>query len=291
MADLKIIKDISIIHLLALNGYQPKSIKNSNYWYSSPFRQELRPSFKVCLRLNRWYDHGEGVGGSIIDLVMRLHKINFHDAIIALSNEEFKTYNVSQKKKSTKRSKITITKVLPPRHKALLNYANRRCISSNLISKELKEVHYQVAGRSYFGLGFQNILSNWEIRNQGFQGCIGKKAISVIRNDMNNLKIFEGFFDYLAFLELSTGPINSDILVLNSISLVNQSFKFLNKYDKIHLYLDNDESGKKTSKALINSCKNVCDKSHLYSQYIDINEFLIKGKNDEHKIFRSEYFK
>ena len=32
------------------------------YWYLSPLRKEVTPSFKVNDRLNEWYDFGEATG-------------------------------------------------------------------------------------------------------------------------------------------------------------------------------------------------------------------------------------
>lgn len=37
-------------------GYQPVSIKGSNWWYMSPLRNERTASFKVDVNKNLWYD-------------------------------------------------------------------------------------------------------------------------------------------------------------------------------------------------------------------------------------------
>ena len=52
--------------------------------YLSPLRQEDTASFHVDYTKNLWYDHGAGVGGSIIDLVMHMHNIDFLDALCYL---------------------------------------------------------------------------------------------------------------------------------------------------------------------------------------------------------------
>ena len=41
------IKQVSIVDYLAQTGFEAKLIKDVNYWYCSPLRTELTPSFKV----------------------------------------------------------------------------------------------------------------------------------------------------------------------------------------------------------------------------------------------------
>jgi DNA primase len=50
--------------------YEPIKIRNVDYWYLSPLRDEKTASFKVNRRLNKWYDHGLGKGGNIIDFAI-----------------------------------------------------------------------------------------------------------------------------------------------------------------------------------------------------------------------------
>lgn len=59
------IKQISITDYLQRQGYMPVQIKGINHWYSSPFRQESTPSFKVNTERNQWYDFGTGEHGDI----------------------------------------------------------------------------------------------------------------------------------------------------------------------------------------------------------------------------------
>ncbi|WP_339848276.1 toprim domain-containing protein [uncultured Dokdonia sp.] len=292
MADLNLIIQKSIITFLALYGYQPKIIKNSDYWYLSPFRTENKPSFKICSKINRWYDHGEGVGGSIIDLVMRLHKIDFHSAVMKISKKNISQAQCLQSSNSKRDLSISIVKNIRPQHPALLEYTNQRKITQEIILRHLREIHYTVIDRNYFALGFQNNKTGWEVRNKRFKGCIGHKAITLIKHNQRNIKVFEGFFDYLSFLELMKAEsINSDFLILNSTSLVLESLNIIDRYDSVQLYLDNDKSGKNATQVLINNCQNITNNSHLFDGYIDLNGFLMGANFNEYKIFRIEYFK
>ena len=60
-------KEIDLVDLLAAIGHQPQKVRNQDYWYLSPFRDEKTASFKVNRKLNVWFDFGEGKGGNLID--------------------------------------------------------------------------------------------------------------------------------------------------------------------------------------------------------------------------------
>ncbi|MBT1687384.1 CHC2 zinc finger domain-containing protein [Dawidia soli] len=64
-------RQIDLVYYLASLGYTPAKIRNNDYWYLSPFRDEKTPSFKIDRKLNVWYDHGEGTGGNLIDFGTR----------------------------------------------------------------------------------------------------------------------------------------------------------------------------------------------------------------------------
>ena len=74
------IKQVSIVDYLAQAGYKPKLTKGVNYWYCSPLRSELTPSFKVNAERNQWYDFATGDHGDIIDLVCALQHCSTAEA-------------------------------------------------------------------------------------------------------------------------------------------------------------------------------------------------------------------
>src|SRR5438552_9297642 len=66
-------KEIDLVDYLFVLGFQPQKIRNNDYWYLSPLREEKEASFKVNRKLNVWYDHGIGKGGDLIDLGVLYH--------------------------------------------------------------------------------------------------------------------------------------------------------------------------------------------------------------------------
>ena len=61
-------KRVRIVDFLALLGHRAQYMKSEQYWYLSPLRKEVTPSFKVNDRLNEWYDFGEATGGDLVEL-------------------------------------------------------------------------------------------------------------------------------------------------------------------------------------------------------------------------------
>src|SRR3954471_9650630 len=66
-------KEMDMVNYLSVLGHEPSKIRRNDYWYLSPLRNEKTPSFKVNRRLNRWYDHGLGKGGNLIDFAVLYH--------------------------------------------------------------------------------------------------------------------------------------------------------------------------------------------------------------------------
>jgi DNA primase len=64
------VKEMDMIDYLFKLGFQPVKIKGVDYWYLSPLRNEKTASFKVNRKINRWYDHGLGKGGNLIDFAI-----------------------------------------------------------------------------------------------------------------------------------------------------------------------------------------------------------------------------
>ena len=60
-------KEIDLVDYLFSLGFKPTKIRNNDYWYLSPLRDEKEASFKVNRKLNMWYDFGLGKGGDLID--------------------------------------------------------------------------------------------------------------------------------------------------------------------------------------------------------------------------------
>ena len=164
----------------------------------------------------------------------------------------------------------------------LLGYLEERGIDAHVAIPNCEEVRYRIRGKRYYAIGFRNEAGGLELRNRFFKGCIPPKDISLKRNGSDVCAVFEGFMDYLSAMQL--GIIASDWLVFNSVSNVEKAEKALQGYERIECFLDNDEAGRRTFQRL-HDCfgEKVIDRSSLYADYKDLNEFLL-SENAENNV-------
>lgn len=273
-------KNISIKQFLEERGIQPTKDRGYYGLYHSPLREDTTPSFKVDYEKNLWYDFGLGEGGSIVDLVMKLENCTLAEAFQRLDNSSFSfhwtdsrlVYSTPMERKPA----ITINEVKPLSHPALLDYMRGRCVDIDIVKRYCSEVHYSVTGKSYFAVGFQNNVKGWELRNRDFQGTISPKSITSFNNGSNTIMVFEGFIDFLSYLSMKQNPSPAiDTAVLNSVSNLNKAMPFLESHRTIHLFLDNDASGRKATEHIQRSFQNseVVDHSGFYKNHKDLNDY------------------
>jgi hypothetical protein len=169
----------------------------------------------------------------------------------------------------------------------LLRYITNRGITPDIAKHYCREIHYAIKQNRYYGIAFANIRGGYEVRNKYFKGCIGDKGVSIIKDDADrkNCCVFEGFIDFLSWIVMkganphwSGMTEKSDFVVLNSITNRIRVVGFLNRYAKIHCYLDNDKAGQMATSFLSEALPNkVIDCSVKYKGFKDLNEYLISN--------------
>lgn len=272
------LRDIDLVRFLASIGYEPAKIRGAGYWYLSPLRNEKTPSFKVNIRLNRWYDFALGKGGSIIDFCLEYYQTGLAEIVQLLSRNLSlpRSPSFSQGAPSDQLA-LSVTGVHELSSPSLLSYLKTRGIPEELAYPALKEVRYELNGKSYYGLGFKNDLGGYEIRSRYFKGSSSPKAVTTFVNRQDSLAVFEGFFDWLSYQALR-GSMNwpeTDCLVLNSLSFVQRALGRMLGYQTVHLFLDNDPAGQKTTDFLIGESPVFKDCCPYYKGFSDLNEFLV----------------
>lgn len=268
-------KKIDIVdYLKKINIPVTKNV-GDDYWFISPFRDEKTSSFKVNQSKNVWYDFGLGAGGNILDLVMKMNNCNFTDSLNILSKIEPQQKSEPTKKRDFSFHQQIKVKTKEIEHPALLDYLEMRGIELQLAKSYCKECHFVADGKNNFAIGFKTDSNSYEIRNLYAKMNILGKDITTIKNGYTNIAVFEGFFDFLSYIQLNYNVVNSDFLILNSTSMVHSALKILKEYNSIHLYLDNDSTGAITTKLIIQEYSFAIDHSKIYEDYKDLNEYLL----------------
>ena len=286
--DLSRIKRYPIVEYLERKGINPVRRTPSYALYRSPLREETQPSFKVDTEKNLWIDYGEGRGGSIIDLCMRMEGCTLSETIRLLGQNApvNGTYsflndfvpNNSQPVMAVNgaRRLIEISDTLPSHFQEYLTKV--RCINLEKAMPFLKCISYEVRGRRYQAIGFANLSGGYELRdNKTFKGTIAPKDITPIFTDRAEpVCIFEGFIDFLSFLSMKE-EITNHCLVMNSVSNVARTIRYLNDRHLTHIraFLDNDEAGRRTVQDFIKAGFHVEDMNIHYKDFKDLNDFHV----------------
>lgn len=268
-------RNFSVEKALEKLGHFPKKTAEKEAWFLSPFRSETQASFKVSKTKNRWYDHGEGIGGNVIDLVCRILKCSIQEALEFL-NDDSACFSFQQQRNLSKEEKeIQIVKVQEIQHPALIQYLSSRGICITVAKTYTKEVWYANKNVQFFAIGLQNHENGWELRNKIFKNGISPKSYTCIRNYKTQLIILEGMFDLLSLAVLDETQIKvSDIIVLNSLAFIKNIETLINNYELVHLYLDNDAAGREATSYLTEKHNAIIDQSESFKDHKDLNTFL-----------------
>ena len=292
---------ISIVEILAYYGKSLARTKTGMYY--SPFRDEKTPSFHIDEAMNTWYDFGTHEGGGLIDFVCKIAGCQRKEAYDWLASirhlipEEIHA-EVIRRATSVGESKVIIEKVNEQFSKpALIEYAQSRCISREILDKYCDEVIYSVTskpGSSFFAIGFKNNSGGYVLRSKVAKICSSSDATTLgpdgkLTEEVNSktVAVFEGFIDFLSLLSYNEKEIpGHDCCILNSVSNLEKSLPWIARHEKIRVFTDNDNAGRDTyqkiSDYVSESAEEVCiyDMAELYKGHKDVNDKLVEEMNE-----------
>ncbi|MES2331134.1 DNA primase [Sediminibacterium roseum] len=285
------VKKIDMVEYLEKLGHSPNKIRNNDYWYLSPLRDEKTPSFKVDRKLNVWYDHGLQKGGNLVDFGILFYQCTVKELLQKIEQKNhfpfhtqsplFKSISFSaagEKEKIVVRDVRSNIKLL-----SLKQYLSFRKIPLEIANRFCKEIDFDLYDKKYTVIGFQNSAGGYELRSANFKGSSSPKEVTLIgKNLSNEILVFEGFIDFLSYQTMHQRKFimmtkqQPNFLVLNSIGFMEKMKPQLEKYPSIHLYLDRDNKGLTITKEVLAISRKYRDESLIYKNHKDLNEFLMK---------------
>lgn len=272
----KIKQNVSIRSVLESFSLFPVKENRRTAFYFALDREEKVPSLCVDFIKDIAFDFGTGKSYDVITIVQQIKKCSVSEALKYLSSFNFPVNIERFAEEIQPGTSYRILKVEEVRHPALIQYLDSRKVSEQ--KKWVREVHYELDGRKYFGIGFKNDSDGFEIRNKYAKLCLGSKDVTWINNsnNMNNeVAVFEGFFDYLTFRTVQRQfGLDCDCLILNSTAMLFKAEKILKEYRKILLFLDNDANGNFVVSKIKKEYHDVEDCSILYHDFKDMNEWF-----------------
>ena len=279
------VKMIDMVGYLSGLGFEPSKVRNNDYWYLSPLRGEHEPSFKVNRHLNRWYDHGLGKGGNIIDFGILYHQCSVADFLDKVTGGfSFHPPITHKNNKQEKEHSIIVLKDTVISSFPLLRYLQQREIPPEVYNAFCREVSYRLHDRNYYGIGFRNDSGGFELRNPYFKASSSPKDVTTFSNGSSEVKVFEGFMDFLSFraIQKDEGPLH-DYMVLNSLSFFEKARHFLEQHEHIGLYLDRDTAGQNCSRKALALSGKYKDESNAYDGFKDVNDWLVNAGKGQRK--------
>ena len=271
------IRNISLVDFLHHLGYEPTGRDSKGLWYRAPYRNERRPSFHVRPGRGVWFDFGTGAGGDIFTLAGELSgKTDFIGQARYIAETMrmpvAEPYKPVPFKEEPTFENVNVSRLESP---SLLRYLAERGIPSDIATRYCVQVDYRLHGKNYYAVGFENNAHGYELRNRFWKGAFPPKNITCIRRGNPRCNVFEGFIDFLSAERLGLND-GFDSVVLNSVANVGKALTVLPDYSVIACYLDNDEAGRATLARLRRELgDNVMDKSALYPDHKDLNEYLV----------------
>ena len=274
------VKQIDMVDYLSKIGHSPTKIRNFDYWYLSPLRDEKTPSFKINRKLNCWYDHGIGKGGNLIDFAILYHKCTVGEFLQDVDGNFFfhqPLHLASKNNRENVECKIEILSERTLSSFALERYLTHRRIPIAIAKEYCKEVSYKLNDKEYYGIGFKNDAGGYELRNQYYKTSSSPKDIKTFDNGAKEAVVFEGFFDFLSFISIQKNyqSFEANYVVLNSISFFQKARPFMEQHELIKLYLDRDKTGQNCSHYAMSLSAKYKDESALYKNYKDLNDWVM----------------
>lgn len=312
-------KNIPLFQIVQhLGGRYSHTDRNKQVWYFSPLRpQEKTASFKINEQTNKWYDFGHaggrsatGAGGDVIDLWCDYHgkdrRSAVKEALDALNTFAGAAPGSAAYQRPPERilpesdgktaSRFRVVKLhdsifYPSLKTELLN----RRISPELADKYLRQVYLQDRAqpdKKRNGFAFANDRGGHEIsipypkQGSAFKTSTTPKSPTTFRAKLSSkLFVFEGFWDFLSWLEMQDTPEpEHNIVVLNSLSFCGEIITSIlaakAEVETVVLFLDNDDAGEKATHLMTERLEDegfiVRSMASMYQHYKDLNDYWRK---------------
>jgi hypothetical protein len=282
------IREIDLVGYLGKLGYQPVRVRKdgTDFWYLSPLRNENEASFHVNQVNNQWYDFALVKGGNTIDFCLLYHKCSIRELLEKFNADQDSLYlpvfdPSLHEGRTGKESKLIVTGVRPLYAFPLKNYLHERSIPIAIANQFCKEIQYNMKGRSFYGIGFQNDGGGYEIRSKNYKLCSSPKEVTTIDFGAPEVQVFEGFMDFLSYKALypDLEQCQSNYVILNGAGLFDRAIAFLSRHEHGGLWLDRETTGMAYTAYALSMGLPFQDESGLYEKFKDLNDWLIhKGE-------------
>lgn len=255
-------------------------------FFCSPLRNEHNPSVVIFNDSKIYFDFTTHERMNIVNFICQLEGCDFMRAIEIISGNRFQNLTQQEIIDYDEKPKYTYTTLTTPK---LFDYTRSRGISDDTARQYLCEC---IIKEKYHHVAFKNDGGGYAIRNTSNSKSFKMRWINdgcnrptTISHNSDKVVIFEGTFDFLAWIEymkyIGKDSGRFDVVVLNTAA--NWKYAKLRDYAQIYLYLDNDgnqETGQRESKAITaeypDKVTNLTPITFAPYGYKDFNDYWVK---------------
>lgn len=237
--------------------------RNGSWWFSSPFRSDSSASLQVNEKLGKWHDWGSGEYGDLIDLVCKYEGCDYLHAK-KIVGEYVKPVILPQQATPVRQYNTSAYT-----DNRLVEYARKRGVSYNILSKYTMQLN----DLKFTYIALPNEMGGYAVRNALYKGQKGSNSFSFFRGVYSDdVLVFEGMFDFLSYYSLS--DVKYSAVVLNTTANTKKALEVLRVAKNVHLFLDNDEGGRKATYDITQVIPHAIDHANYYSNCNDVNEYI-----------------
>jgi hypothetical protein len=274
---------------------KPQGRSGGITYYFSPLRKETKPSFAIeCYRGEwRWRDWGgdDEDRGDIIELVERVHRVKFPEAVRILLSHEYPTAYYEQEAETEKRDREAKIAYARGLYSKLLKVNSVETISAYFHERGVV-YHFPIGCALYNDFREKKVYiatpapTPWnltalecrELKGDG-RKTLGAGSLWFLERDPRKILITESILDCLAG-EIVLDDKEISLCALNSAAYVNQLGDFLKEHDPDEVWLatDNDKPGITARDKAIEMI------SRTRAQIILVEDHFRAGVKDLHKL-------
>ncbi len=241
-----------------------------------------------------WRDHGvppgwPHAGGSWIDLVIAVRACSYVEAVRELRSLLYSLPHFSLSpscEANADQPEAKILRISQVTNTVLKKYLRGRGIQLSDLPSWLKELHYQIGDKIYYGLAIPTIKGGWQVRSPSWKGFLLSGGIAAVSEDgfalnktignENIICITEGMFDALS---LRRAFALRNFVILGGTSNIVEVPSLLARLQPaaVVLALDRDHSGREATQYLLQRINTSKVYSVDFGPHRDPNEALCKG--------------
>ncbi|OPY05204.1 MAG: DNA primase [Syntrophorhabdus sp. PtaB.Bin184] len=272
---------------------KPRGRSGGITYYFSPLRKETRPSFAIeCYHGEwRWRDWGgdDEDRGDIIELVERVHRVKFPEAVRILLSHEYPAAYYEREAETEKRDREAKTAYARWLYTKLLKVNNVDTVAAYFRERGVA-YHFPIGSALYNDFKEKKVYiatpapTPWdltalecrEIKGDA-KKTLGAGSLWFFERDSKKILITESILDCLAG-EVLLDDREMSLCALNSASYVNQLTDFLEEHnpDEVWLATDNDKAGMKARDKAIEMI------SRTRTQIVLVEDHFRAGVKDLH---------